>query len=33
MYRVRTVIAYQNHFENFLLKQPIKVQDKIFKII
>jgi phage-related protein len=30
---VREVIAYENHFEDFLLKQPKKVQDKIFKII
>ena len=33
MLRVRTVIAYRNYFEDFLLKQPKKVQDKIFKII
>lgn len=25
--------SYENHFENFLLEQPKKVQDKIFKII
>ena len=31
--KVREVIAYENHFEEFLLEQPIKVQDKIFKII
>jgi len=31
--KVREVIAYENHFENFLLEQPKKVQDKIFKII
>lgn len=31
--KVREVIAYENHFEKFLLKQPKKVQDKIFKII
>ena len=31
--KVREVIAYENHFEDFLLEQPIKVQDKIFKII
>ena len=31
--RVREVIAYENHFEEFLLEQPQKVQDKIFKII
>ena len=31
--KVREVIAFRNYFENFLLKQPKKVQDKIFKII
>jgi phage-related protein len=31
--KIREVIAYENHFEDFLLEQPIKVQDKIFKII
>lgn len=31
--KVREVIAYENHFENFLLELPKKVQDKIFKII
>ena len=31
--KVREVIAYENHFEDFLLEQPTKVQDKIFKII
>lgn len=31
--KVRQVIAYQNHFEDFLKKQPIKVQNKIYKII
>jgi len=31
--RVRQVIAYKHYFEEFLKKQPIKVQDKIFKII
>ncbi len=33
MNRIRQVIAYKDHFENFLIKQPIKVQNKIFKII
>lgn len=33
MNRIREVIAYENHFENFLKEQPRKVQDKIFKII
>ena len=31
--KVREVKAYENHFEDFLLEQPTKVQDKIFKII
>ncbi len=33
MERIRTVIDYKNHFKDFLLAQPQKVQDKIFKII
>jgi len=33
MEKVREVIAYQNHFENFLKKQTEKVQDKIYKVI
>lgn len=33
MNRLRQVVAYQNHFEDFLKRQPTKVQDKIFKII
>ena len=33
MEKVREVIAYKNHFEDFLLAQPIKVQDKIYKVI
>ena len=33
MERIRTVIAYKNYFKDFLLEQPEKVQDKIFKII
>ncbi|WP_324756807.1 hypothetical protein AB3466_19530 [Sphingobacterium thalpophilum] len=31
--KVREVIAFKNYFEDFLLSQPQKVQDKIFKII
>ncbi len=31
--KVREVIAYEHHFEEFLIKQPTKVQDKIYKII
>jgi len=30
---VREVIAYKNYFADFLIKQPKKVQDKIYKII
>jgi len=33
MNKVREVIAYKHHFEDFLNAQPQKVQDKIFKII
>ncbi len=33
MEKIRTVIAYKNYFKDFLLDQPEKVQDKIFKII
>jgi len=31
--KVREVISYKHYFEEFLLVQPKKVQDKIFKII
>jgi phage-related protein len=31
--KIREVIAYESHFKDFILKQPTKVQDKIFKII
>lgn len=33
MEKVREVIAYKHYFEDFLKKQPGKVQDKVFKII
>jgi phage-related protein len=33
MIRFREVISYKHYFKDFLLGQPIKVQDKIFKII
>jgi hypothetical protein len=33
MDKVREVIAYQYHFENFLRKQTVKVQNKIYKVI
>ena len=31
--KIRQVIAYKNYFEDFILSQPQKVQDKIYKII
>ena len=31
--KIREVIAFRSYFENFLLEQPIKIQNKIFKII
>ena len=31
--RVREVVEFENRFSDFLKKQPIKVQNKIFKII
>lgn len=33
MEKIREVIAYKHYFEEFLIRQPMKVQDKIFKII
>ena len=33
MDRVREVIAYKDYFEDFLKKQTVKVQDKIYKVI
>ena len=33
MVKVRQVIQYKNYFEDFLLAQPKKVQDKIYKVI
>ncbi|MFT6203411.1 MAG: hypothetical protein ACI9V1_001433 [Spirosomataceae bacterium] len=33
MEKVREVIQYKHYFEEFLLAQPLKVQDKIFKVI
>ena len=31
--KIREVIAYKNYFEDFLLAQPVKVQDKIYKVL
>ncbi|MEI7420900.1 MAG: type II toxin-antitoxin system RelE/ParE family toxin [Prolixibacteraceae bacterium] len=33
MEKIREIIAYKNYFGDFLIRQPIKVQDKIFKIL
>jgi len=33
MEKIREIVAYKNYFEEFLIKQPSKVQDKIFKIL
>ncbi len=33
MNKVREVIAYKHYFEEFLLKQPTKVQNKIYKVL
>lgn len=33
MEKIREIIAYKNYFEDFLKEQPIKVQNKIFKIL
>jgi hypothetical protein len=31
--RIREVVEFEIHFSEFLKKQPVKVQNKIFKII
>ena len=33
MNKIREVIAYKHYFEEFLKKQSVKVQNKVFKII
>lgn len=33
MIKIREVVAYKHYFEDFLNTQPVKIQDKIFKII
>jgi phage-related protein len=31
--RIREVVAFENHFSDFLKQQPKRVQDKIFRVI
>jgi len=31
--KIRIIVAYKHYFEEFLLNQPTKVQDKIYKIL
>lgn len=33
MEKIREVIAYKDYFENFLKKQSVKIQNKIYKVI
>jgi phage-related protein len=33
MEKIRTIIAYRHYFEDFLRGQPVKVQNKIYKIL
>jgi phage-related protein len=33
MERIRMIVSYRGYFEDFLRQQPIKVQNKIFKIL
>ncbi|MFO8022765.1 MAG: type II toxin-antitoxin system RelE/ParE family toxin [Perlabentimonas sp.] len=33
MEKIREIVAYKHHFEEFLLGQPKKVQDKIYKVL
>lgn len=33
MEKIREIVAYKDYFENFITIQPVKVQDKIFKIL
>ena len=33
MQKIRQVVVYKNYFEDFLLDQPLKVQDKIYKVL
>jgi len=31
--KIRTIVAYKHYFEEFLVKQPVKIQNKIYKIL
>jgi len=33
MEKIREIVAYKHYFEEFLVQQPKKVQDKIFKVL
>ena len=33
MKKIRKIVAYKHHFKEFLLNQPEKIQNKIFKIL
>ncbi|MFP4556645.1 MAG: type II toxin-antitoxin system RelE/ParE family toxin [Bacteroidales bacterium] len=33
MEKIREIVAYKQYFEEFLLEQPKKVQDKIYKVL
>lgn len=33
MERIRHIVAYKDHFEKFLVKQPERVRIKIYKIL
>lgn len=33
MEKIREVVAFKNHFEDFLKSQPVKIQNKIFKVV
>lgn len=33
MEKIREIVAYKNYFEDFLKAQPVKVQNKIYKIL
>jgi len=33
MEKIREIVAYKLYFEEFLVQQPKKVQDKIFKVL